>query len=74
MNDEERQKCAKRLKTALELADSGIALQRAKLRRRNPDAPDNDIDRKLRDWLHQRPGAEHGDSAGHVVEFPNINS
>jgi hypothetical protein len=70
MDEEERKRCASRLRTALELADSGIALQRAKLRRQNPDASDEEISQMLREWLHHRPGAEHGDAVGSVVELP----
>jgi hypothetical protein len=69
MDDEERERCARRLRTALELADAGIAMQRAKYRRQNPDASDDEICRMMREWLHDRPGAEHGDSTGRVVEL-----
>lgn len=70
MDEDERKRCAKRLRTALELADAGIAMQRTKYRRQNPDASDNEIDRMLREWLQHRPGAEHGDTVGRVVEWP----
>lgn len=70
MDDEERKRCARRLQTALDLADSGIAMQRAKLQRQNPDASKDTVDQMLREWLHHRPGAEHGDAAGRVVELP----
>jgi hypothetical protein len=53
-----------RLRTALGLFDSGVSLMRQNLRRRHPDANDQEIDRLLRAWLTHRPGAEHGDGDG----------
>jgi hypothetical protein len=46
---------AERLRIALDMADTGIALMRQNLRRRHPDASTEDIDRLLRAWLHDRP-------------------
>ncbi|MDP8968935.1 MAG: hypothetical protein M3N52_00155 [Actinomycetota bacterium] len=55
---------AARLRTALALFDDGVALMRQNLRRAHPDAPEEEIERRLRSWLQQRPGAEHGDGEG----------
>lgn len=55
---------AEKLRAALELHDVGVELMRQNLRRRHPDASDEEIDDMLTDWLRTRPGAEHGDAAG----------
>lgn len=59
--------CARRLRTALDLADSGIQMRRAQLRRQYPDASEAEIDERLGRWLRHRPGAEHGDAEGRVI-------
>lgn len=53
-----------RLRQALAMFDDGVALMRQNLRRRDPDAPEEEIDRRLRAWLQERPGAPHGDAEG----------
>jgi hypothetical protein len=47
-------------------------LMEQNLRRRHPDAGEEEIARRLRAWLHHRPGAEHGDVSGpfRVRELP----
>lgn len=55
---------AVRLRAALELFDDGVAMMRLNLRRAHPDASEDEIERRLRQWLRHRPGAEHGDAAG----------
>ena len=57
---------AARLRIALELHDAGVAMMRQNLRRRHPDADEDEIERRLIEWLHTRPGAEFGDAAGDV--------
>lgn len=49
-----------RLLTALRLHDDGVALMRQNLRRRRPDASEEEIEQELRAWLATRPGAEAG--------------
>ncbi|MBA3374148.1 MAG: hypothetical protein M3493_04115 [Actinomycetota bacterium] len=58
---------AARLRTALALFDDGVALMRQNLRRADRDASEDEIARRLGAWLRHRPGAEHGDGAGHPV-------
>lgn len=41
-------------------------LMQQNLRRRYPEAGEEEIARRLRIWLHHRPGAEHGDVSGPV--------
>ena len=55
---------AERLRIALEMHDEGVALMRQNLMRRHPDANEQEIERLLTEWLHDRPGAEHGDGEG----------
>lgn len=55
---------AERLRIALEMHDEGVELMRQNLVRRHPDADAREIERLLTGWLHERPGAEHGDGEG----------
>lgn len=41
-------------------------LMEQNLRRRHPEASEEEIAPRLRAWLHHRPGAEHGDVSGPV--------
>ena len=50
-----------RLYTAVDLWATGVALKRETIRRRHPDAPDDEIESLLNRWLQERPGAESGD-------------
>jgi hypothetical protein len=52
----------------LELFDVGVQLMRQNLRRSDPQADEEDIDRRLAVWLRERPGAEHGDCSGRPVD------
>ena len=55
-----------RLRTALELFEFGVAMQRQRFRRERPEAADAEIDELLNAWMLHRPGAVHGDCAGSV--------
>jgi hypothetical protein len=55
---------AARLRIALELHELGVEMQRQRLRRERPLLTDAELDVAIRAWLHERPGAEHGDTAG----------
>jgi hypothetical protein len=57
------------LRTTLDLFDTGLDLMRQNLRRAHPEASDEEIDRLLRQWLHDRPGAEFGDFQGRPVDM-----
>jgi hypothetical protein len=52
---------AEALETTFDLFDVGLDLMRQNLKRADPSAADEEIDRRLVEWLHQRPGAEAGD-------------
>ncbi|NQW02589.1 MAG: hypothetical protein HQ485_01015 [Acidobacteria bacterium] len=56
------------LAVALDLFEVGVALMRQNLRRQFPAADDQDIDRRLHDWLRHRPGAEQGDAHGRALD------
>jgi hypothetical protein len=51
------------------LFETGLDLMRQNLRRNHPEATEAEIDARLRCWLHERPGAEIGDSAGRPVDL-----
>lgn len=55
-------------RTTLDLFDTGLELMRQNLRRHHPEAVDEEIERLLREWLCERPGAEFGDCPGRPVD------
>jgi len=55
-------------RTTLDLFSTGLDLMRQNLRRLHPQADEDEIDRRLDDWLHERPGAESGDCPGRPVD------
>jgi hypothetical protein len=55
-------------RTTLDLFDTGLDLMRQNLRRSHPEARVEEIERLLRDWLRDRPGAEAGDCPGRPVD------
>ncbi|HMB55397.1 MAG TPA: hypothetical protein VKU40_18910, partial [Thermoanaerobaculia bacterium] len=54
----------RKMERAAELWDLSEAIMRQNLRRRNPEASEEEIEDLFRAWLHERPGAEHGDASG----------
>jgi len=67
---EDRELLAERLRTTFRLHEEGVELMRQNLRRRHPEAADEDIERLLAEWLSERPGAEFGDAQGRPVSWP----
>ena len=59
---------AEAFRTTLDLFQTGIDVMRQNLRRRHPDASDEDVDELVREWLLERPGAESGDCPGRVID------
>jgi hypothetical protein len=55
-------------RATLDLFDTGVDLMRQNLRRRHPHANEDAIDRRLRQSLLDRPGAELGDAPGRPVD------
>jgi len=56
-------------RTTLDLFSTGLDLMRGNLRRNHPQASEDEIDSRLRQWLRQRPGAESGDCPGRPVDL-----
>ena len=54
---------AARFRLALAMMADGIAIMREKLKRKYPEATDDEIRSKLRDWLQERPLPGEGDPA-----------
>lgn len=61
---------ADHLEDALELADLAERMVRARLRREHPGWSEDELDARVLAWLHERPGAEHGDAEGVAVKPP----
>jgi hypothetical protein len=55
-------------RTTLDLFETGLGLMRQNLRRDHPEATEQEVNRRLRQWLHDRPGAESGDCPGRLVD------
>jgi hypothetical protein len=61
---------SRRFRTALDLFEAGVEMMRQNLRRRYPDASEEEIKTRLGHWLRERPGAEFGDCEGRPVPWP----
>lgn len=57
----------KRMQMAFDLYETAQLIMLQNLRRRHPDLDDAEIERRLVEWRHRRPGAEHGDGVGRPV-------
>ena len=55
------------LQATLELCDTGVRLMRQNLRRAAPEAPEEEIDRRLREWLRERPLVSPRETALRIV-------
>lgn len=60
---------ARSFRLTLDLFDAGVKLMRQNLRRSDPGADDQAIERQLASWLRERPGAEHGDCPGRPLDI-----
>jgi hypothetical protein len=58
-----------KMRAAFDLFTAGVRLMEQNLRRRHPEAGEQEIRERLEAWLHDRPGAEFGDCVGRVVEW-----
>jgi hypothetical protein len=61
---------AHRLRLALDLFRTGEEMMRQRLRREHPDLSPEEIERRIVQWLEDRPGAPFGDSPGKPVPWP----
>jgi len=59
-----------RYRLTLDLFAAGEEIMRQNLRRRLPHATPEEIESQLEAWLHERPGAEHGDASGRPGTWP----
>jgi hypothetical protein len=55
-----------RFRVAMELYELAEAMLRQRLRRKHPDATEDEIDALVVAWRSRRPGAEDGDAPGRV--------
>jgi hypothetical protein len=55
-------------RTTLDLFETGVELMRQNLRRSHPNATQQEIERRLDNWLRDRPGAKFGDCSGEPVD------
>lgn len=53
-----------RMRIAFDLYQTAEEMKRQNLRRRDPAATDEEIEKGIQRWLADRPGAEHGDGFG----------
>jgi len=53
-----------RMAIAFDLFDTALAIMHQNLRRRNPDASEEEIDAGVREWLRRQPVAELGARGG----------
>lgn len=70
MSPRDAEAAAARLRLALDLFEAGEQMMRLTLRRRHPDENEAEIESRLAAWLHERPGAEHGDAEGLPGTWP----
>ena len=61
---------ADRLRLAFELHEFAERAVRQRLRRDNPGITENEVDRRVGEWLSMRPGAEQGDAEGRPGTWP----
>jgi hypothetical protein len=59
---------SEKLRIALELYESGVAMMRETLKRENPEESEAQIEERLRRWIRHRPGAEDGDYVGRRID------
>jgi hypothetical protein len=52
------------MQIAFDLFETAVKMKRQNILRHNPDATEEEIAEGIREWLHRRPGAEHGDGVG----------
>lgn len=58
------ERCAERLRWALEMSDFGLAMMRQNLSRRHPQETPEQIEDRLAEWLATRSDAPAGDGWG----------
>lgn len=61
---DKRSEVLRRMHLTFDMFDAAVDMMRLNLRRRFPEAGDEEIERRLVEWLQTRPGADHGDASG----------
>ena len=56
-----------RLRMALDLFETAQQIMVQNLRRRHPNLDDAQIEQRMVEWRHRRPGAEFGDGVGRPI-------
>jgi hypothetical protein len=59
-----------RILATFDMFEAGVDLMRQRLKRQYPAETARQIELRLAAWLHERPGAEHGDAVGRVGTWP----
>ena len=59
---------SEKLRIALDLFESGVAMMREALKREHPTESEERIEQRLRQWIRHRPGAEDGDCVGRKID------
>ena len=70
MGDSAAHEASERYRLSLEPFAAGEEIMRQNLCHRLPDATPEEIEEHLITWLHERPGAEHGDAVGRPGTWP----
>ncbi len=55
-----------------DLFETGLVFKRAQIRRQAPEISDEEVERRLIEWLRHPEGAEDGDADGRVVPWPRL--
>ena len=70
MNPRAKEIVAERFRLALDIYDFSERMLEQKLRRKNPQATEAELEAGIVEWLQRRPGAELGDGAGRPISWP----
>ena len=74
MGDDDAGAAADRFRTALDMFEFGEAMMRQRITRENPGLTADEIETRLVEWLHMRPGAEDGDAVGRSGTWPRTRA
>lgn len=62
-----------RARLTFDLSETARRMMAMNLRRRNPTATEEEIERRLVEWTMTRPGAEHGDAEGRPIDVARFS-
>ena len=52
------------MRMTMDLYEAAEQIMRQNIRRRHPGLSEAKVEERFVEWLHRRPGAEHGDGVG----------